>query len=129
MQTVNTQTFVTLLVNQQLALNDDVQISAAELFALMQENIKLAKIKNEAVLQNDEELVNLRKQVNELKHEKLSFLKYRDELKGRLGNVVEQERIQRTRANELQKQVDELKKQQPIVKVNYTKGDLLDYVN
>ena len=129
MQTLNTQTFLTKLINGEIDLKRNVSITAEELLALMQENIEFARKKNQAILETDSEVIKLRKENNQLKETISLNVSMLGSVQDKMIGYRQQEQIQRNRANQLEQELKLLRSNQPSVKVNYSKGDLLDYAN
>ena len=125
---VNTQTFISKLIDGQINLGENVLISANELLSLMQDNLEMAKQRNEAVLQTADEVVVLRKQINSYKAELKKVNDRYTDLRSKFDTLSQIELKHRQTIELLKKQVIQSSKEMPNIKVHYAKGDLLDYV-
>ena len=125
---VNTQTFISKLIDGQINLGENVIISANELLSLMQDNLEMAKKRNEAVLQTSDEVVVLRRQLNSYKTELKKVNDRYTDLRSKFDILSQIELNHRQTIELLKKQVIQSSKEIPNIKVHYAKGDLLDYV-
>lgn len=113
---MTTATFIDKLLKKEIDLNEHVNISANELFSLMTENLDIAKESTKRLAENTIEINNLKKKVAELelKNKRLQYDLIKKE--GALELSMQQEKIQRNRANALEQKFNKT--------VTYKKGDL-----
>lgn len=121
---MTTPEFIEALIKNEVNLEEKVLISAKELLALMTENIEATSEQNQRLANNTKEINKIKAALDESKkaYNSLSFAYAK--LLSNYQQVVQQEKIQRDRANVAE---DKLRSCSSSVKVTYSKGDLVDF--